>query len=182
MSELGELVQQWLSACGVDPSDPHLADTPERVARAWHDDLLSGIGRDPAALLVPRFPAEGYTGSVLVGPIPIASLCAHHLLPFWGDAWVGYLPGATVVGLSKFVRVVDCLARRPQVQERLTHQIVEIVENTLAPRAVGVMIRAEHACMRIRGVRTPATTSTVACAGAWTASEWLALVTAHGLD
>lgn len=143
-----------------------LIETPVRAARAW-GDLTSGYDVDVSALFK-RFEGVGYDELVLVGGIPVYSLCEHHLLPFVGKAAVGYLPGARgeIVGLSKIVRVVDAYARRLQVQERLTQQIAQAFTDHLEPRGVIVVVRARHFCMELRGVKTPgAVTTTSVCTG-----------------
>jgi len=141
-------VTDLLVALGQDPSTEHLAETPQRVARAY------------AKLLAPRpfnlttFPNdEGYDDLVLARDIPFQSLCQHHLLPFHGVAHVGYLPGQRILGLSKLARVVDLFARGLQVQERLTQQVAGWLDEHLAPKGVGVVLEAEHLCMSLRGVR-----------------------------
>ncbi len=138
-----------LSALGADDSD-HLRETPRRVARAYAE-LLSPVPFNPTT-----FPNdEGYDELVVVRDIPFQSLCAHHLLPFHGTAQMGYLPGQRIIGLSKLGRVVDLFARSLQVQERLTVQIADWLEENLEPRGVGVIIEAEHLCMSLRGVQKP---------------------------
>jgi GTP cyclohydrolase I len=138
-----------LVALGADLESDHLRETPRRVAKAY------------AELLTPRpfnpttFPNdEGYDELVIVGEIPFQSLCAHHLLPFQGKAHVGYLPGERLVGLSKLARVVELYSRRLQLQERLTTQVADWLEEHLQPRGVGVVLEAEHLCMSLRGVQT----------------------------
>jgi GTP cyclohydrolase IA len=138
-----------LLALGADLESDHLRETPRRVAKAY------------AELLTPRpfnpttFPNdEGYDELVIVGAIPFQSLCAHHLLPFQGKAHVSYLPGGRLVGLSKLARVVELYSRRLQLQERLTTQVADWLEEHLAPRGVGVVLEAEHLCMSLRGVQT----------------------------
>lgn len=141
-------VADLLVALGHDPADEHLADTPRRVAGAY------------AELLTPRpfdattFPNdEGYDELVLARDIPFQSLCQHHLLPFHGVAHVGYLPAGRILGLSKLARVVELFSRGLQVQERLTQQVADWLDQRLAPRGVGVVLEAEHLCMSHRGVR-----------------------------
>jgi len=138
-----------LVALGADLESDHLRETPRRVAKAY------------AELLTPRpFNAttfsndEGYDELVIVGEIPFQSLCAHHLLPFQGKAHVAYLPGERLVGLSKLARVVELYSRRLQLQERLTTQVADWLEEHLQPRGVGVVLEAEHLCMSLRGVQT----------------------------
>ena len=141
-------VAALLRALGRDPADPHLADTPRRVADSFAE-LLSG----PQFELTTFPNDEGYNELVLATGIPVQSLCEHHLLPFTGVAHIGYLPGDRILGLSKLARVLDLFARDLQVQERLTQQVADWLEDNLAPRGVGVVIEAEHLCMSLRGVR-----------------------------
>jgi GTP cyclohydrolase IA len=143
-----EAISALLRALGRDPADPHLADTPRRVADAFAE-LLTG---KPFELTT--FPNdEGYSELVIATGIPVQSLCEHHLLPFTGVAHIGYLPGDRILGLSKLARVLDLFARDLQVQERLTQQVADWLQENLAPRGVGVVIEAEHLCMSLRGVR-----------------------------
>jgi len=138
---------------GIGPGDgEELERTPERVAAAWCDDLVSGYGIDPAEILTWTDAAPG-GGPVLVRQISFASICAHHLLPFSGQAHVAYLPDERLAGLSKIGRVVDAHARRLQTQERLTASIADSLRDVLAPRGVLVVLCAEHTCMTLRGVR-----------------------------
>jgi len=137
-----------LSALGADPGAPGLADTPRRMAEAYAE-LLTPIPFEPTT-----FPnSDGYDELVVAGSIPFHSLCEHHMLPFHGVAHVGYLPGERIIGLSKLARVVDLFARDLQVQERLTQQIADWLDDRLAPRGVGVVVEAEHMCMSLRGVQ-----------------------------
>jgi GTP cyclohydrolase IA len=141
-------VTDLLRALGRDPESPHLADTPRRVAGAFAE-LLTGPHFD-----LTTFPNdEGYNELVIATGIPVQSLCEHHLLPFSGVAHIGYLPGDRILGLSKLVRVLDLFARDLQVQERLTQQVADWLQENLEPRGVGVVIEAEHLCMSLRGVR-----------------------------
>lgn len=141
-------VADLMHALGLPTDDPVMAKTPGRVARAYAE-LLS-----PREFGLTTFPNdEGYDELVVAREIPFTSLCEHHLLPFVGTASVGYLPGARILGLSKLARVVDIFARRPQVQERMTKQIANWLDDHLRPRGVGVVLRAEHTCMTLRGVR-----------------------------
>ena len=168
-----------LEALGLDLSDPNLADTPARMARAY-EELFSGLHRPEPELR--SFPnAEGYSQVVAVTGIPFHSLCAHHFLPFFGTAHVAYVPGDRVVGLSKLARAVEHFARRPQIQERLTEQVIDLVEGRLAPRGSMVVIEGRHFCMEMRGVAKPGTvTTTSAIRGAFederTRQEFLGLV------
>jgi GTP cyclohydrolase IA len=141
-------VADLLVALGKDPAGEHLVDTPGRVARCYAE-LLS-----PREFNLTTFGNhEGYDELVLATRIPVQSLCEHHLLPFHGVAHVGYLPGERILGLSKLARVVELFARDLQVQERLTKQVADWLQEHLAPRGVGVVIEAEHLCMSLRGVR-----------------------------
>jgi GTP cyclohydrolase I len=141
-------VADLLVALGRDPHSAHLADTPRRVAHAYAEMLT------PREFELTTFPNdEGYDELVLAKDIPVQSLCEHHLLPFHGVAHVGYLPGERILGLSKLARVVELFARDFQVQERLTKQVADWLQDHLAPKGVGVVIEAEHQCMSLRGVR-----------------------------
>ncbi|TCC23610.1 MULTISPECIES: GTP cyclohydrolase I FolE [Kribbella] len=141
-------VADLLTALGRDPHSAHLADTPRRVANAYAEMLT------PREFELTTFPNdEGYDELVLAKDIPVQSLCEHHLLPFQGVAHVGYLPGDRILGLSKLARVVELFARDFQVQERLTKQVADWLQDHLAPKGVGVVIEAEHQCMSLRGVR-----------------------------
>jgi GTP cyclohydrolase IA len=141
-------IADLLTALGRDPTDPQLAKTPSRVADAYAELLT------PPAFDLTTFPNdEGYDELVIARDIPIHSLCQHHLLPFHGVAHVGYLPGQRILGPSKLARVVDLFARDLQVQERLTQQVADWLEANLAPKGVGVVIKAEHLCMSLRGAR-----------------------------
>ena len=150
-----------LRAIGADLNTPELVQTPRRVA-ASYAELVT-----PADVEATLFPNEGYDELVLVRDIAFQSLCMHHLLPFHGEAHVAYLPGDTIIGISKLARVVEAFARDLQLQERMTQQIADWLEQELAPRGVGVVLSAEHMCMTIRGVRKPgARTVTSAVRGA----------------
>ena len=126
--------------------------TPERVAEAWADEIVSGYAVDPHRVLGRGFPARD-RDLVIVRDIPFVSICVHHLLPFSGTAHVGYLPGERIAGLSKIARVVDALSRRLQLQERLTRQVTSVVMEGLAPLGVACRMEAEHLCMTMRGAR-----------------------------
>jgi len=172
-----EAVRALLLALGQDPEVAHLRDTPVRVARAY-EEMLSARPFD-----LTTFPNdEGYDELVVVRDIAFSSLCEHHLLPFVGVAHVAYLPGRRILGLSKLARVVELHARRLQVQERMTQQVADWLQRELSPKGVGVVLEAEHMCMRLRGARTPGTsTITSSLKGrlrddARTRAEFLALV------
>ncbi len=146
-------VREILAAVGEDPDREGLKETPARVARMY-TELFQGLHSDPRIHLEKCF-TEKYDEVVLVRDITFCSVCEHHLLPFMGKAHIGYLPDGKVVGLSKLARVVDAFSRRPQVQERMTEQIADLLEDELAARGVVVVIEATHTCMTIRGVRKP---------------------------
>ena len=145
-----EAVRALLEALGTDLGAEGLAETPRRVAAAFAELLT------PAPFRPTTFPNdEGYDELVVARSIPLRSLCQHHLLPFWGVAHVGYLPGERILGLSKLARVVELFARDLQTQERLTSQVAGWLEEQLSPRGVGVVVDAEHLCMTVRGVKAP---------------------------
>lgn len=140
-------------------------ETPLRVAKMWVEELTRGYAMDPKEVLK-KFPAEKFTGQVVVRDIPVISTCEHHMLPFSGVAHVGYFPSEHVAGLSKFARLVDGYSRRLQIQERLTQEIHDAIDDVLEPRGAIVVIEAEHTCMTIRGVQAPgAKTLTAAVSG-----------------
>ena len=145
-------VADLLRALGRDPEGPHLADTPRRVAAAYAEML------SPRDFDLTTFPNdEGYDELVVARGIPVHSLCEHHLLPFHGVAHVAYLPADRILGLSKLARVVELFARDLQVQERLTQQVADWLQQHLDPKGVGVVIEAEHLCMSMRGVQAAGT-------------------------
>jgi GTP cyclohydrolase IA len=153
-SAAAHAVADLLRALGKDPGSAHLTDTPERVAAAY-SELLS-----PREFDLTTFPNdEGYDELVLARGIRFHSLCEHHLLPFTGFAHVAYLPADRILGLSKLARVVELFARDLQVQERLTHQIADWLQDRLEPLGVGVILEAEHLCMSMRGVQAAGTTT-----------------------
>jgi GTP cyclohydrolase IA len=144
-------VRTLLTYIGEDIDREGLLETPERVVRAW-DELTCGYGQDPAQILATDFHGNGYDEMVVCRDIAFHSVCEHHLLSFSGVAHVAYVPRGRVVGLSKMARLVDCFARRLQIQEKLTQQVAEAMRDALKPRGVGVTIRAKHLCMSCRGV------------------------------
>jgi GTP cyclohydrolase I len=148
-------VREILEAIGEDPDREGLQDTPKRVAKAY-DEFFAGVRQDPGDILGTTFDIA-HEELVLVKDIPFYSTCEHHLVPFHGTAHIGYIPSpeGLVTGLSKLARLVEVFARRPQVQERLTTQIVEALMTHLTPRGAIVVIEAEHMCMSMRGVRKP---------------------------
>ena len=151
-------VREILLAVGEDPDREGLRDTPDRVARLYAE-AFAGLRQDPRALLQKTF-TQKYDEMVLVKDIGFASLCEHHLLPFLGKAHIAYLPNGKIVGLSKLARAVELLARRPQVQERMTQQLADLLMDELGARGVGVILEATHTCMTIRGVRKPGSVMT----------------------
>ncbi len=147
--------RRLLASLGENPDRAGLLETPSRVAKAWRH-WTSGYQQDPAEILkIFEDGAERYNELIVVRGIPVYSHCEHHLAPFFGTATVGYVPEGRIVGLSKLTRLVDCFAKRLQVQERLTSEIAETLMQHLQPKAVGVMIRCRHMCMESRGIRTP---------------------------
>lgn len=151
-SELATNYQNILKLLGENANREGLDKTPERVAKAMQF-LLQGYKIDPVEILQSAMFKEDYRQMVIVKDIEIYSMCEHHLLPFFGKAHVAYIPNGTITGLSKIARVVDVFARRLQVQERLTTQIKECIQNTLHPLGVAVVIEAQHLCMQMRGIQ-----------------------------
>jgi len=151
LDAIEDAVRTILEAVGENPDRPGLLDTPRRVARMYQE-MFAGLHQDPERHLEVTFP-EDYGEMVLVRDITFTSMCEHHLLPFNGVAHVAYIPSGRVTGLSKLARVVEEVARRPQVQERMTHTIAEMIEEKLQSSGVAVVVQAEHSCMAIRGIR-----------------------------
>jgi len=152
LSELSENYKNILEIIGEDVSREGLSKTPMRVAKAMQF-LLQGYKTDPVEILKSAMFKEDYRQMVIVKDIEIYSMCEHHLLPFFGKAHVAYIPNGTITGLSKIARVVDVFSRRLQVQERLTMQIKECIQDTLRPLGVAVVIEAQHLCMQMRGIQ-----------------------------
>jgi GTP cyclohydrolase I len=179
--DLSPLVRDILAGLGEDPDREGLKKTPERVDKALRF-LTRGYEQDPTQILNAALFTVTYDEMVVVKDIDLYSLCEHHLLPFVGKAHVAYLPNGKVVGLSKIPRLVDIYARRLQVQERLTVQIAEAIQNVVDPRGVGVIIEAEHFCMMMRGVEKQNSVAVTSCMlGAFrdqlqTREEFLALI------
>lgn len=154
-AEAEQAVRVLLRWAGDDPDREGLIETPARVARSYRE-ILGGYDTDPRSYLERVFEEiGGYDELVVLRDIPIASFCEHHMLPFTGKAHIGYLPSHRVVGISKLARVVHGFARRLQIQEKLTAQIAETIQEVLQPKGVGVVIISEHSCMTMRGVNTP---------------------------
>jgi GTP cyclohydrolase I len=183
---IGSLAKKYkniLEEIGEDPIREGLAKTPERVAKALQY-LTHGYDLDPAEILRSAMFKEKYSQMVLVKDIEVYSLCEHHMLPFFGKAHVAYIPNGSVVGLSKIPRVVDAFARRLQVQERLTDQIRDCIQDTLNPIGVGVVIEASHLCMQMRGIQKQnSVTTTSAFTGEFlkeaTRSEFIKLISSR---
>jgi GTP cyclohydrolase IA len=151
-TDVEQAVRTLIAAAGDDPEREGLRDTPARVARAY-GDWFAGYRTDPKALLSRVFTeAEGYEETVLLRDIPLVSTCEHHMAPIMGRAHVAYRPNGRVVGISKLSRLVDAYARRLQLQERLTNQIANTLDEVLAPKGVAVIVEATHGCMTTRGV------------------------------
>jgi GTP cyclohydrolase I len=155
-ARIQKAVREILAAVGEDPDREGLLETPARVARMYAE-MFAGLNKEPAEHLQKVF-TEEYDEVVLIKDITFCSMCEHHLLPFTGKAHVGYLPRGKVVGLSKLARVVEDVARRPQVQERMTETIANLVESELDASGVAVVLEASHSCMTIRGIRKPGST------------------------
>lgn len=171
-----------IQAIGEDPEREGLLKTPERMAKAMQF-LTQGYQLDAHEILNSAKFAEDYSEMVIVKNIELYSMCEHHLLPFFGKAHIAYIPNGYITGLSKLARVVDTFARRLQVQERLTHQILDAIQDTLQPLGVGVVIEAQHLCMMMRGVQKQnSNTTTSAFSGQFmkneTRSEFLRLIAA----
>ncbi|HEX8981414.1 MAG TPA: GTP cyclohydrolase I FolE [Ktedonobacterales bacterium] len=173
-------VREIIIGVGEDPDREGLLETPRRVAEMYAE-IFSGLREDPADVLRVTF-NEDHHEMVIVKDIPFYSMCEHHFLPFHGVAHVGYIPNGRVVGLSKLARAVEILARRPQVQERLSSQLADVVMETLEPQGVGVVISALHLCMTMRGVRKPGSVTVTSAMrgvfqrGSATRAEFMSLI------
>ncbi len=148
-------VRELIEAIGEDPEREGLRDTPRRIADMYAE-IFSGVGADPLRALDVTF-QENHEEMVILRDIPFYSVCEHHFLPFHGVAHVGYIPKGRVLGISKIARLVEVLARRPQLQERLTGQIADALMQGIQPAGVAVVIEAEHLCMTMRGIKKPGT-------------------------
>ena len=153
LPRIEKAVREILIAVGEDPDREGLLETPARVARMYRE-LLSGLHEDPRVHLK-KFFTEKYDEVVVVRDISFNSLCEHHMLPFIGKAHIGYLPNGKVIGLSKLARLVEVISKRPQVQERMTETVADLLEDELDVRGVAVVIEATHSCMTMRGIRKP---------------------------
>jgi GTP cyclohydrolase I len=177
-----QAVVSMIKAIGDDPEREGLKGTPKRVAEMY-EELFMGMNVDPKSVLSVEF-EEGHREMVIIRDIPFYSMCEHHLLPFYGKAHVGYIPNqhGRVVGASKLARVVEIVARRPQIQERMTSQIADAIYEGINPSGVGVVIQAEHLCMMMRGIKKPGSSiQTSALRGAFrskpsTRAEFLSLL------
>ncbi|MBG6129336.1 GTP cyclohydrolase I [Aquimarina sp. EL_43] len=180
--EVKEKFESIIEDLGEDTKREGIVKTPERAAKAMQF-LTQGYHQDPAEILRSAMFKEGYDDMVIVKDIELYSLCEHHMLPFFGKAHIAYIPDGYIVGLSKLPRIVDVFARRLQVQERLTHDILECINTTLKPKGVAVVIEASHMCMMMRGVQKQnSVTTTSGFRGQFekieTRSEFLRLITA----
>jgi len=146
-------VREILLAIGEDPDREGLRETPLRVARMYQE-LFGGLHEDPSTY-TKKFFSENYNEVVLVRDISFSSICEHHLMPFMGVVHIGYIPDGRVIGLSKLARVIEVFSHRPQIQERMTEDIAELLYKELQAKAVAVVVEAEHACMTLRGVKKP---------------------------
>ncbi len=185
-ARLAELSAEMIALLGEDPAREGLVKTPERVAKAMQF-LTKGYAEDAEAILRSALFTEDYSEMVIVKDIEFYSQCEHHMLPFYGRAHVAYIPNGKIVGLSKIPRVVDVFARRLQVQERLTHQILDTIQRVLEPQGAAVVLEGRHMCMMMRGAQKQASvTTTSAFSGSFlqntTRNEFLKLVAArlHG--
>jgi GTP cyclohydrolase IA len=173
-------VREILLAVGEDPDREGLRETPDRIARMY-EEMFSGLHHDAASVLKKTF-VEKYDEMVVVKDITFDSICEHHLLPFFGKAHIAYVPNGKIVGLSKVARVVEIVARRPQVQERMTEELADLVMDELGAQGAGVILEASHTCMSIRGVRKPGSICTTSAmrgifrANLTTRSEFLSLI------
>lgn len=182
--DIADFYTDILGKLGEDPTREGLEKTPERVAKALQF-LTSGYKQDAAKILRGAMFKEDYSEMVIVKDIELYSMCEHHILPFFGKAHIAYIPNGYIVGLSKIPRIVDVFARRLQVQERLTQQILDSIQNTLQPLGVAVVIEARHMCMMMRGVQKQnSATTTSAFTGVFkddekTRNEFLKLISSH---
>jgi GTP cyclohydrolase I len=180
LGRIEQAVREILLAVGEDPDREGLRDTPGRVARMYAE-MFAGLRADPREPLRKTF-SQKYEEMVVVKDIDFHSMCEHHLLPFSGKAHIAYLPNGKIVGLSKLARVVEAVSRRPQVQERMTEELADLIEDELDARGVAVILEASHSCMTIRGVRKASSICTTSAmrggfrANPSTRSELMALV------
>lgn len=151
MSDILAKLREILIAIGENPAREGLVETPSRIYSSW-SEIYSGYNQDPRTILGKTFDSDGYDQMVLLKNIELYSMCEHHNLPFSGKAHIAYMPDKRVVGISKLARLVDCFARRMQIQERLTEEVANTIDEVLHPKGVMVIIEAQHMCMTMRGV------------------------------
>ena len=180
-------VQLLLEGLGVDLDSEHFRDTPERTANAWIDELCSGLGEKKFSLTTFPVGANYESSMVVLQHIPVRSVCAHHLLPFYGEATVAYIPDERLCGLSKLSRIVDYFSRRPQVQEELTSDITNFLCEQLSPQGAGVIVKATHMCMAMRGVSHDGVMTTSSLKGLFLSqgnvrAEFMALANTQSLN
>ena len=180
-------VQLLLEGLGVDLDSEHYRDTPERTANAWIDELCSGLGEKKFSLTTFPVGANYESSMVVLQHIPVRSVCAHHLLPFYGEATVAYIPDERLCGLSKLSRIVDYFSRRPQVQEELTTDITNFLCEHLSPQGAGVIVKATHMCMAMRGVSHDGVMTTSSLKGLFLSqgnvrAEFMALANTQSLN
>jgi GTP cyclohydrolase I len=180
-------VQLLLEGLGVDLDNEHYRDTPERTANAWIDELCSGLGEKKFSLTTFPVGANYESSMVVLQHIPVRSVCAHHLLPFYGEATVAYIPDERLCGLSKLSRIVDYFSRRPQVQEELTSDITNFLCEQLSPQGAGVIVKATHMCMAMRGVSHDGVMTTSSLKGLFLSqgnvrAEFMALANTQSLN
>jgi len=149
-----QAVRTIIEAIGEDPTREGLIETPRRVAEMYAE-LFEGLSQDPREVLQVAFETEKHQEMVILKDIPFYSMCEHHFLPFHGVAHIGYIPEGAIVGISKLARAVEILARRPQLQERLTGQIADAIMEAVRAQGVGVVVEAEHLCITMRGIKKP---------------------------
>src|SRR5512146_551761 len=180
IARMRRAVREIILALGEDPEREGLRETPRRVAEMYAE-VFAGLHQNPEDVLQVGF-EEGHQEMVIVKDIPFYSMCEHHFLPFHGVAHVGYIPNGRVVGLSKLARALEILARRPQLQERLSSQLADAIMSALEPAGVGVVIKADHLCMTMRGIRKPGSLTVTSAMrgvfqrGASTRAEFMALI------
>ncbi len=177
-------IRMMLEGLGIDLNDIHFRETPKRAMRAWTSELCSGLGDKSFELTTFAIDHDYEPSMVVLQHIPVKSVCAHHLLPFVGEATVAYIPNNLLCGLSKLARVVDYFSRRPQVQEKLTHDIANYLRTQLDPQGVGVIIKANHMCMQMRGVNHDGTMTTSSLKGTFikegpVRAEFMSLAQSH---
>ena len=151
--KISEAVASIISAIGEDPQREGLRDTPARVAQMYQE-FFAGMSQDPSEVLATGFEEDQHE-IVVLRDVPFFSICEHHLLPFYGGAHIGYIPNGRVVGVSKLARALDILAHRPQLQERLTSQLVDTIFSAIRPEGVAAVLSAEHLCLTLRGAKKP---------------------------